>query len=321
MIKLTIESSVLIWARETRFGNQKDIAAKKLGLTVDQLNSWETSNPEITISQLKKISKVYKRHVSVLLLPKRPKSQEPPKFRKLINPGESALDQKTFLAIRQAQEIQNNSIFLLQEQKNSFILQIKKLGLGLDILVQKISNTLGISTETRFKSKSSHEQLVKWKNILQGQGIIILEHPFPLADSRAFTLYSEISPLIVLNSKDTNNAKIFSLFHELGHLILGQTDLDIKLDLSIDKKNADEFFCNQFAAQMLVPFDLLKDYIGSRPVDEALVIDSAIRFKVSTAVIWRVLFDQSLISYSKFTQMKKELSNFISLVAADKQPN
>ena len=39
---------------------------------------------------------------------------------------------------------------------------------------------------------------------------------------RALCIYFDEYPIIVLNSADSPNARIFSLFHELTHLILGQ---------------------------------------------------------------------------------------------------
>ena len=70
----------------------------------------------------------------------------------------------------------------------------------------------------------------------------------------------------VFESKDTNilkectlffSGRIFSLFHELTHLILGESAI-----CDVDKNNAKEWLCNSVAAQFLVPQeDLLKNTV------------------------------------------------------------
>src|SRR3989344_1175724 len=114
--KITISASVLKWARKTLYGGNTHGAAAKIGITPTELSAWETSDPTVTLSQLKKMSKVYKRHISVLLLKTPPISQQPPSFRKLPDFDKATFERATFLAIRQAQEIQNNAIYLLESK-------------------------------------------------------------------------------------------------------------------------------------------------------------------------------------------------------------
>src|SRR3989339_205346 len=248
---IIVSCSVLKWARQTLFGGKIQEAATKLKITIEELKDWETNNPTITISQLKRLSKKYKRHISVLLLNTPPISQQPPKFRKLPDFNKAIFDQSTFLAIRQAQEIQNTTIFLLQNKLNTFVKNVHKYNNNSTLLASRVIEALNISDSNRFKSNNSKEQLIIWKRLLEGVGIIILELSFPINDSRAFTIYDQVAPLIVLNHKDTDNAQIFSLFHELGHIILGQTDLDKELNLDVRYLNPNEIFCNDFAARVL----------------------------------------------------------------------
>src|SRR3989338_10442597 len=123
---ITISASVLKWARITLFGARIDDAASKLKITRTELSEWESNNPTISLSQLKRISKIYKRHISVLLLETPPFSQHPPKFRKLPDFENATFEQSTFLAIREAQDIQNKTIFLLENKHNIFLREIKE---------------------------------------------------------------------------------------------------------------------------------------------------------------------------------------------------
>lgn len=309
--KIFVSASVLKWARKTLFGGNLAEPASRLKISKEDLSTWESEGAEVTISQLKKISKIFKRHVSVLLLENPPVSQEPPKFRQLPNITNEILDKKTFLAIRQAQETQNTTSYIREGQINEFIKKIAKFSTNSDLLSSKIEEYLGVSSGLRFKSRNSREQLNIWKRLLGSVGIIVLELSFSLNDSRAFAIHDSVAPIIVLNSKDTDNARNFSLFHELGHLALGQTDIDKDLNLGISRNNADEYFCNKFSASFLVPKNLLNDsFNANSSIEDENIKKLANKFKVSMGVIWRRLRDIGSIDQDQIIKVKEKLSNF-----------
>jgi Zn-dependent peptidase ImmA (M78 family) len=148
----------------------------------------------------------------------------------------------------------------------------------------------------RFSSKSTKEQLQQLKRLLESNNVMVLEYSFPLTEARAFTIYNKSIPVIILNSRDTDNGRVFSLFHEFGHLLLKQSELDVEMTLDYSKTMEDELFCNQVSASILVPSDLLKQKVLTGLIDELQVKDLAKKFKVSTSVIWRRLYDNKLVS-------------------------
>jgi Zn-dependent peptidase ImmA (M78 family) len=317
--KITISALVVKWARKTLYGGNIDEAAAKIGITPTELSAWETNDPTVTLSQLKKMSKVYKRHISVLLLQTPPISQQPPSFRKLPDFDKATFERATFLAIRQAQEIQNNAIYLLESKQNIFLETLLKINNDVYALAQTTLELLNVDEKSRSKAKTSREQLIIWKRLLESHGVIVLELSFPTKDARAFVLFDKIAPVIVLNSKDTDNGRIFSLFHELGHLALGQTDIDEEYNLGNNQQN-DEFFCNSFSALFLVPDDLLKQQVaGTTLFDDGYVKELAHHYKVSISVIWRKLRDNSLIDSTTFNQIKHRLSLFEAFFQPNKK--
>src|ERR1035437_4005889 len=94
--QITVSAMVLKWARTTLYGANKQEAAGRLKITIAELDNLEANDPIIAVSMLKRMSKVYKRHISVLLYKNPPKSQEAPKFRKLPSFEEVEFDRKTF---------------------------------------------------------------------------------------------------------------------------------------------------------------------------------------------------------------------------------
>jgi len=324
MTKKTVKvfPAVMKWARTTYMaGKLKDEAARMLKLSVEELDKLESQENYITVPKLNRLSEKYHRPVTVLMLKTPPKSQEPPKFRKIDNFEELEFDKKTFAAIRQAQEIQNRAEFLFEEKTNEFLISLKRNSDSVDSLVKTVLRELQIDEKTRFQGKDSKDQFKIWKRLLEIKSIIVLIHKFPLSDTRAFTLYNKVAPVIVLNNSDSDNGMVFSLFHELAHLALGHTDVDYEMDLGAKQKKYDEYFCNQVAARCLVPKDLLINVVGMRNnFNDDLVQELAHKFKVSKSVVWIRLKEIGLIGEAEISKVRNTLSKFEGYNKKEKKP-
>jgi len=65
-------------------------------------------------------------------------------------------------------------------------------------------------------------------------------------------LYDEYAPFILINNNDAISAKIFTLAHEIVHVLVGASaSFDLRQLQAAD--NATEKYCNEAAAEFLVP--------------------------------------------------------------------
>ena len=130
---------------------------------------------------------------------------------------------------------------------------------------------------------------------------------------RGFALSDDIAPLIFVNGADAKAAQMFTLAHELAHICLGESALS-DADLSAAPSHSVETWCDQVAAELLVPHAALATHhrAGASLSDEAKRL--ARHFKVSAIVVMRRLLDTGAITRDAFeAAYTNELRRFASV--------
>jgi Zn-dependent peptidase ImmA (M78 family) len=308
---VSVEPSVLIWARESIWMSI-DVVAKKInGITINTIKEWEKKGSAVkpSFAQIEKLSSIYKRPLSAFLLPAPPKEPFPEDFRTLPSKEKQPLKPKTYLAIRKARRFQYSAIELIKELGE----EGKKLYIKAnpsdnpETLAEKVRTQFGIEGFPRRVSLET--ALDEWIKILENNGILVFLISITMNKKiRGFSLIDEDVPVIVLRRSDETSAKIFTLFHELAHLLLregGICDLE-ESDISHEK------FCNHFAGAFLVPKDkllnhsIVKANARIREWPEDFLKDIAWDFKVSKEVILRRLWILDLTTREYYHKKHKE---------------
>ncbi len=311
---VSVEPSVLEWARES-IGMSIDAVVKKIkGITINTIKEWEKKDGAIkpTFAQIEELSNIYKRPLSAFLLPAPPKEPPFPKdFRKRPSAEKQSLNPKTYLAIRKARRFQYSAIELIKELgEESKKLSIKaNLSDDPETLAEKVRIQFGIKEFPRSTSFTKEIALEKWIKILENNGILVFQISITKnKEIGGFSLIDEYVPVIILRRSDETSAKIFTLFHELAHLLLregGICDLE-ESDISHEK------FCNHFAGAFLVPKDkllnhsIVKANAKTREWPENLLRGIARGFNVSTEVILRRLLILGLTTKNYYLKKHRE---------------
>src|SRR5690606_5970504 len=88
-----------------------------------------------------------------------------------------------------------------------------------------------------------------WRGLLEHHGFLVFQTTrIDLDAFRGLSIFHDSLPIILLNGADSNNGKVFTLFHELAHLsnrTSGMCDLD--------DNTSEEGVANAFAANFLMP--------------------------------------------------------------------
>ena len=126
--------------------------------------------------------------------------------------------------------------------------------------------------------------------------------PLKVEEFRGFALTDAYAPLVFINTVDSPAAQMFTLVHELVHLWLGVSGVS-NLERTYAPEKKVETFCNQVAAEVLVPLAELETCMG-QGMDEMAALRR--RFKVSSLVILRRVKDLGKMNAETFRKLYRE---------------
>lgn len=179
---------------------------------------------------------------------------------------------------------------------------------------------LGYSDEVLPKRATRTKALAYWKGLIEDKGILVFTtsshnhwSKVSTESMRGMAIYNKIFPIIIINGSDALSANLFTLMHELGHILLGQTNLvkgdnHWKANISNSEK-----LCNEFAAEVLMPDDkfmtMLKDY-RNQGLATAKIIDNLSKdFMLSAIAVAIKMKIKGEIRSADFDDIKSQLVN------------
>jgi len=264
-----INPEMLIWSRKT-VKLSVELAAQKIGVKTEKLESWEKGEAFPTIKQLYKVANVYKRPFALFYFPVPPKHFKPLKdFRKFhhqytLTENEEYILQKELILFQQKRQIALD----LYEQLDTDAPQFKLKGTvnqSLEKLAQKIIQYLDVNHNEVAEINPGYDALNYWKKLLESKGILVFQTSgVPLHIMRGACVAKDVLPVIIINSNDTQNGRIFSLFHELVHIVLREDGISNFKYSNRKLYDQIEVYCNQTAAEVLVPANSLLESLVVR---------------------------------------------------------
>ena len=127
--------------------------------------------------------------------------------------------------------------------------------------------------------------------------------PLNAKEFRGFSLKSAKAPIIFVNQKDSPNAQLFTLIHELVHLFVDEEGISHKDEQHDYDHTQAEALINRVAAEILVPKVLFEK-------ETSLDVESlSIEYRVSRYVIARRLFDLKKIEKADYEKLVKSLKS------------
>ncbi|MBI2861165.1 MAG: ImmA/IrrE family metallo-endopeptidase [Chloroflexi bacterium] len=321
-----INYAILKWARkQTDFTPEQAAARARIrglerrGLTSEErLVKWESGEEKPTLSELELIAKAYRRPLLTFFLSEPPRAETRLQDFRTIGDRPVAKSSPEFAAFRRQTEALQKTLRELVEEEGGKPLQF--IGscdtrVAPATIAQAIRSKFGFSLGDQQQVQNSDELFNTLRAKAGEAGIFVLRKAdlgsvhsrISIEEFRGLVISDPFAPLIVVNSNDARPALLFTLVHELAHLWLGESGISSfdALGLVPSTYQKREIFCNEVAAEFLVPKIILVDE-WRRVVSEDLefaIQSLADKFKVSRVVIARRLLDFQKITRETYWEL------------------
>jgi len=304
-LSVEVNPSILKWAIGSSGWDEHEIVTK-LKLSPNIFGGWLRGETKPTLKQLEDLAKTVKRPLAVFFLSESPKEKPLPKDYRMLPEKEGKFDKKTILAIRRARRLQKVSKELSENLNTSLVKATPtiKLSENPKEIAEKYRVEFKFDEGTQKKLKTSYEVFNFLRDIIEDKNIIVFQIPMPVEDARGFTLVDDSPAIIVVNSKDLIEARIFTLMHEFGHVLLNESGVSMPENaLFIKNLGSVEKWCNDFSSAFLLPETLAKNefVLNKDFLIETKTLNKLSRvYKVSKAMLLYNMSKLNFISKSQY---------------------
>lgn len=302
--RVEVNPELLAWARQ-RSGLAFDDVENRFPM----LASWERGEQQPTLKQLESFAQATHTPIGFLFLPEPPVEKVPiPDYRTVGDvgirlPSANLLD--TIYQCQQRQDWYRDFAVLNHEPAVGYVGSLSESAPAA-AAADAVRTALEFYVENRGSSRTEALRILIER--AEALGFLVMvngvvgnntHRKLDPREFRGFALADPVAPLIFVNGADTKAAQIFTLVHELAHLWLGGTALD-DVDLAVRGWQDTERWCNQVAAEVLMPLGAVPDVLvlGEALADTMERLSR--KFNVSTLVVLRRLHDAGRLSWEEY---------------------
>ena len=301
-----INPAIIKWARERSGYTLQDIA-KSFKKDIATISYWESGEKAPTYRQLEKLADKFKRPTALFFFPEIPQEPNLVNQFSLRSSEIEKLSPKIHLLLRQAAARQISLMELnmgVNPAESRIFRDLQaRLGDSVTDLARRTREYLDIGVETQASWSNPKEALEIWRDRIEDKGIFVFKDAFREDFVDGFSLVHDQFPVIYLNNSMPHARQIFTLFHELAHLLFRRNGITRGVKIGGEKI---ERFCNRFSAEFLVPSADLETRLHFPDYDDTAIGDLASHYKVSRPVILLKLIDQRILKPADFKKMTKK---------------
>ncbi len=303
-VRVEVPAALYEWAIDRSRVDREGLARR-----FPKLETWLASETSPTLKQLEAFARATHTPIGIFFLTEPPVDAVPiPDFRTIgdrtvVRPSADLLD--TLYQCQQRQEWFQDYAQANRFDPVTFVASCRLDSAVADAAVH-MREVLSFSIEERGSSWGA--AFARLREHAEDAGVLVMVNGVVGSNThrkldpdefRGFALVDPLAPLVFVNGADTRAAQIFTLAHELAHLWLGESALsDVALD--VESTNVAERWCNQVAAELLVPLvELREQFDAGRDLTEELD-RLARRFCASTLVVLRRVQEAGYLSWPAY---------------------
>lgn len=323
-VNVNIQPAIISWALS-------QTSEEKLGTKLmENIKHWLDGTKSPTFNQIEDFSKKSHIPLGYFFLQTPPVEQiDLLEYRtldsvELTNPSRNLID-----TIHEMEAVQEWMINYRKEWDYDTVSVVSSLkGItDIKVIADAIRHDLELCNEWYKECGNSSEAFNKIRVLLEECGVIVMmngivgkntHRALDVNEFRAFAMVNEWAPLIFINGADSSGGRLFSLFHEIVHLWLGENDLYNDRRYSTNGVKPLEVICNAVAGELMVPKTVfLKNWAHNTNDDVYIKIKELSKvFRCSESVIARRALDNEIIDKSVYSQV---VANAIEAYIQSKQ--
>ena len=320
VVRADVEPALITWAHQRSGINLDDLRRR-----FPKLEDWERGKVSPTLKQLETFARATHTPVGFLFLETPPHEEVPiPDYRTIADAGVVQPSADLLDTIFDCQQRQDWYRTFAQVDQHAPVPFVGSMTIQTDVTAAATAMRSALSFDVSERGPTFAEALRHLAEEAEEAGVLVMingvvgsntHRKLDPQEFRGFALVDDLAPLVFVNGADTKGAQIFTLAHELAHLWLGESALS-DADLAGHPTDDSERWCNQVAAEFLVPLSLLSDTFDPEPELAEELSRLARIFKVSSLVILRRVHDAGRLSWSAYrTAYRAELARVLELAA------
>ena len=313
-----INPAVLRWATD-RAGTDSSELGPVFNKTPDQIEGWLSGSSAPTFVQAQKLARRLRVPFGYLFLSNPPSEPLPlADFRRVRSAaqGRPSIDLRDVLAdVLRKQDWYRDLRLNAGDGPLDFVGCFSPLGSVVEI-ASHISQQLDFESVVRLQP-SRDAFLRVFVGQVESLGVLVMRNgvvrnstnrPLDPEEFRGFSIADPQAPVIFVNNADSKAAQVFTLAHELAHIWIGQGGIsDADPTIEDEPSESIEGFCNEVAAELLLPWGHIVDRWNRREVGlERWMKNISAEFHVSTVMAARQLWTHGAISREDFFSFYQE---------------
>jgi Zn-dependent peptidase ImmA (M78 family)/transcriptional regulator with XRE-family HTH domain len=316
-----ISAPVVKWARDRAGLSHEELATQLSNVNASQVQAWEQGTSLPTFSQAEKLAEKLRLPFAVLFLDEPPKITLPiPDLRTVAQATKEKPSLEFFDVVSDALLRQRWYREYQEEHEATPLAFVGSFGSGADVndVAEDMARYLGINEDLRNECTTWQQFFVAFVQRAESLGVLVMRsgvvrhnptRTLEVEEFRGFAISDELAPLVFINSRDARAAQIFTLAHELAHIWIGASGISNPAPKKRRRETAPhevEHFCNQVAAQLLIPAAGLEQFWAEQKSVPENIRRIATHYRVSSMVALRRAYDLEKISYPLFSRLIDE---------------
>lgn len=320
---IPINPDVLAWAR-LESGYAVDRVAHRLGTREDRVQAWERGEAHPTLRQVQELAAFFHRPLGLFFQPRPPKIEPlAADYRRLPGVVSGHESPEMRLAIRQMllrRDAMSNLLDELGEDLPEFSL-LAHLGEKPEAVADRLREALSIPLATQLRWRDEWQALNAWRGAVEHLGVLVFQFSkVEVEEARGISLLRFPLPVVGVNSKEQPEPKLFTLIHEVVHLMLAIGNEEVaalRETRNEEQWSSVEQFAETVASHTIVPENALESMIAEEHFDQENwglleVRRLAKRFRISPLAMATRLRASGYMSWAQYRAWKAAWEGFLA---------